>query len=329
LGEISAAVVSADGKLLALSNKSRSAIWDVESGRRLIYTRPFSAGYFDESGQFYADFPKYHGQNHAQAAIDPRQHKASKLPYDAADHVVQLDDVLVEYKPLGTLEQDTTGNSDLEVRDLKTNQVLWTHRYPRQTPLVRTMGRGNEMVLAWANIFAGTGHDEVKAHPELIEEDKKLHDETNGFLVEVIDKHTGKYLRGVVAEVSHFGAVFLERIPVQADASGDFAFVRDGRGSTLVYRFSTGARLGEVFGQVLAQDAVAGLFCASNSENELAVYDAATVHELKRFAYSSRVSFATFLSERKGILLVTSDQKIHMIALGDLHLDATSLSGRF
>jgi hypothetical protein len=80
---------------------------------------------------------------------------------------------------------------------------------------------------------------------------------------------------------------------------------------------------------VLAQDAVAGLFCASNNENELAVYDAATVHELKRFAYSSRVSFATFLSERKGILVVTSDQKIHMIALGDLHLDATSLSGRF
>jgi len=319
LGEISAAVVSTDGKLLALSNKSRSALWDVETGRRLIYTRPFSAGYFDDTGQFYADFPKYHGQNHAQAAIDPRQHKASKLPYEATDHVDQLDDLLVEFKPLGAFDQDTAANSDLEVRDLKTNQVLWTRRYPHQTPLVKTMGRGNEMMLAWANTYAGTGHDEVKAHPELIEEEKKLHDETNGFLVEVVDKHTGKYLRGVVVEVSHFGAFFFERITPQADAAGDFVFVRDGRGSTLIYRFSTGARLGEVFGRVLAQDAVTGLFCASNSENELAVYDAATVHEVKRFAYPSRISFATFLSETKKLLVVTSDQKIHIVDLGDSH----------
>ncbi len=321
LGQLAAAAISSDGKFLALSNKSRCAIWNVQTGQRILYLRPFIGGYFDEADLFYADFPKYRGQEHAQIVIDPRQGKALKLPYSAADHTQQNGDLLVELKPLD-FGQDTHQNADLEVRDLKTNRVLWTHHFPHQTPDIETMSRGDEMVFAWDVVFAGGGHDEVKAHPELIAEQNALKDQMHGYLVEVFDKHTGKYLRGVVADVRHHDYSQGET-SLHASAFGDYALVQGEHNTTEVYRFSTGARLGEVFGEMIAQDPVSGVFCVSNRENELIVYDAASVQERKRFTFSAQVRLAEFLPNRKWLLVVTDDQKIHILGADELQAEVS------
>ena len=47
LGEISPR--TRPGKFLALSNQSRCAIWNAETGERILAVRPFSGGYFDET----------------------------------------------------------------------------------------------------------------------------------------------------------------------------------------------------------------------------------------------------------------------------------------
>ena len=92
----------------------------------------------------------------------------------------------------------------------------------------------------------------------------------------------------------------------------------------MVYRFSTGARLGEVFGDILANDSASGLFCVTNRDNELVIYDAATVRERTRFMYATNVSFAQFLPERKQLLVLTADQKVHVIAMDTLHADSVA-----
>jgi hypothetical protein len=85
-----------------------------------------------------------------------------------------------------------------------------------------------------------------------------------------------------------------------------------------IYRFSTGARVGEVFGEVMAEDAALGLFCVSNSENDLVSYYAATVRERKRFTYATSIRFAEFLPARKELLVLTGNQKLHAISMEDL-----------
>ena len=319
LGEISSVAISADGKFVALSNKSRCAIWNAETGERIFAMRPFSGGYFDEADQFYGDFPKYRGQDHLQVVIDPRQKKASRLPYPVAEHAEQMDDVLTEFKLVDS-SLDAQLNADLEVRDVKTNQVLWTRRALHQADRLTTNAAANEMVMTFDTLFAGSGQSELKGHPELVTEQKALENPVHGFLVEVIDKHTGAYLRGVVADVPHRGWEW-ESTLLRAAAFGDFALIEGQLDSTQVYRFSTGARLGEVFGDMVAQDAGSGLFAVSNIDNELVIYDAATVRERKHFTFATRVRFAHFLPARKELLVLTADQKVHAISMDDLRAD--------
>jgi hypothetical protein len=81
---------------------------------------------------------------------------------------------------------------------------------------------------------------------------------------------------------------------------------------------TTGARLGEI----LANDPASGLFCVANRDNELVIYDAASVRERKRFTSTTPVRFAQFLPARKQLLVLTADQKIHTTSMDDLHADS-------
>jgi WD40 repeat protein len=309
--DISAATVSPDGKFLAISNKSRSAIWNVETGDRLFYVRPFSSGYFDDADQFYGNFPKYRGQPHIQTIIDPRQRKSFKLAYPVSDDAAQKGDVLMGFN-----------GDEFEVRDVKTNQVLWTRGALHEPLELATQPGSDEMVIAFQTLFEGVGQGELKAHPELMARQKALKNPAHGFLVEVVGKHTGEYRRGVVADIPHTGDYTWSTIPLRATAFGDFALIQTEKDSTVVYRFSTGARSGEVFGDILANDSGSGLFCVTNRDNELVIYDAATVRERTRFMYATNVSFAQFLPERKQLFVLTADQKVHVIAMDTLHADS-------
>lgn len=314
LGDISALALSADGKFLALSNESRCAIWNIETGERIFAIRPFSGGYFDEADQFYGDFPKYRGQDHVQAVIDPRQRKVGKLPYPVADRAEQRGDLLMEFKGA------ELGSGYLEVRDVKTNRVLWTIRSVQEVPEQSGAADG-EMVMTFDGLFEGPGAHELKAHPELLVQYKAVKKEWRGFLVEVIDRHTGAYLRGVVMDVSHRP---WEPQRPRATAFGDFALVQSRIDSIVEYRFSTGARIGEVHGEIVTQDAASGLFCIRRGEHDLVIYDAATLRERKHLTYAKRVSLAEFLPVRRELLVLTADQSIHRISVDDLRADRMS-----
>jgi hypothetical protein len=110
----------------------------------------------------------------------------------------------------------------------------------------------------------------------------------------------------------------------RATAVGDFALVQSRIDSIVVYRFSTGVRIGEVYGEIVAQDPASGLFCVRNRDHDLVIYDAATLRERKHLTYAKRVSFAEFLPVRKGLLVLTADQKVYTISMDDLLADSMS-----
>lgn len=322
LGKISAIAVSPDGSFAAISNQSRCAMWNLKTGERVFAMRPFSGGFFDESGRFYGDFPKSRGQDHLQAVVDPRQKKTFKLSYAPADRANQLSDVLLEFKG-GNFGLDHTESADFEVRDVKTNQVLWTRHSVPYAPDLTEGDSANELVMTFDVLYGGPGEHELKDHPDLVAQQKGLKNQTRGFLVEVIDKHTGAYLRGVVTDVRHGRWGWESQKVVRARAFGDFALVEGAINTTEVYRFSTGARVGEVFGQIMAQDASSGLFCVKNRDNDLVVYDAVTVGERKHFTYAASVSYAQFLPKAKELLVITSDQRIHTVSIAELQSSST------
>lgn len=317
LGELSAIAISPDGTFAALSNESRCAMWNLKTGERLFAMRPFSGGFFDETGRFYGDFPKSRGQDHLQAVVDPRQKKTFKLSYSPADRASQLGDVLLEFKG-GNFGLDHNEVADFEVRDVKTNQVLWTRHSVPYAPDLTEGDCANELVMTYDVLYDGPGERELKDHPDLVAQQKGIKNPTRGFLVEVIDKHTGAYLRGVVTDVRHGRWEWESRKVVRARAFGDFALVEGALNTTEVYRFSTGARVGEVFGQIMAQDAGSGLFCVKSRDNDLVIYDAATVGGRKHLTFAASVNYAQFLPKAKELLVITNDQRVHTISLDDL-----------
>src|SRR5262245_30629392 len=68
LGRLRAMAFSPDFKWLAVSERSRGAVWNLAKGERAVHLRGFRGGYFSEDGMFYADFPK-EGEVERQIAV--------------------------------------------------------------------------------------------------------------------------------------------------------------------------------------------------------------------------------------------------------------------
>ena len=58
LGSTRIVELSPDGRYLAISGKSRGAVWDLTSGERLYHVRGFTGATFHPDGNLYIDFPK-------------------------------------------------------------------------------------------------------------------------------------------------------------------------------------------------------------------------------------------------------------------------------
>ncbi|HEY0795497.1 MAG TPA: M48 family metalloprotease, partial [Acidisarcina sp.] len=185
LGGLQAAAISPDGKFLAVSSATRSGFWQVDTGKRLLYVRPFQGGFFDGNDRFYGDFSKYHQQDRSLVAIDVALGKAGKLSYSPAKNARSIGDLTVEFVLSGNRE-DYIHKYDLQVRDWKTNALLWTRTFAHGTPESNTMLQGKEMVLTWA-IDSDAANAEMKEHPELKAQADALPKKGQGFLVEIVD----------------------------------------------------------------------------------------------------------------------------------------------
>ena len=59
LGRLRATALSKDLKWLAVSERSRGAVWNLAKGERVYHVRGFRGGHFSDDGKLYADFPKF------------------------------------------------------------------------------------------------------------------------------------------------------------------------------------------------------------------------------------------------------------------------------
>jgi WD40 repeat protein len=98
LGRLRVAQVSPDLKWLAASERSRGAVWDLTTGKRVFHIRGFRGAYFADDGNIYADFPKYEKTERTIARMTPAQQSVSQgfeLPENGVDqygsYLVYLD----------------------------------------------------------------------------------------------------------------------------------------------------------------------------------------------------------------------------------------------
>jgi WD40 repeat protein len=306
----SAASFSRDGKYLVVSLKGRSSLWDLATGKQLNLMRPMSSLWVDGQDHLYAILPKFLTHDPTEIEVDLGGQGAKELGKpDDKDRQHESQQYL--FKSMGK-NKDLSYHATLEVTDMGTQKVLWSHDYSGETP-VCWPSDDNRMVLAW-DLSVDTAKSEVKKYPKLQEQTKNLTNHKKGLLIETVDPQTGGALEQVaLPEVDLTGGWNDERF---ARVSGEFVLVNGEHGNTAIYRIDTGAKVSEFFGSPVADDASKGLIAAVNREDEIILVDEKTGKELQRFTLGSPVRLARIVTGNvQELLVLTADQVVHRFPL--------------
>jgi len=79
IGRPEAADISDNMEWLAVSSKTRGALWNLGSGDRKMYLKGFRGALVADSGAWIADFPKYELVNHQLVVLKPQTNEATNL----------------------------------------------------------------------------------------------------------------------------------------------------------------------------------------------------------------------------------------------------------
>ena len=189
LGRLRAADVSPDGSVLALSQRTRGAVWNLRTGQRTAYMRGFRGAHFDSGNAAYIDFPP---EAPAQRAI-VRLAAGSRNP----EPLVGIDDGRSDGRSAGepkpapgslSVQATVTGRAMaqhgayllgwrpderekdtpvLMAFDAATGATLWSRPFPKGWPPFLTAERGHgTLALGWPYGSAGA-RAQVEANPGL------------------------------------------------------------------------------------------------------------------------------------------------------------------
>jgi hypothetical protein len=305
---VEAAAFSPDGRFLAYSGKARSSIWDLETQKRVALMRPFRGVRFNEQDMMFAQYKESQQKPGQNYQIDLKTGKATEGAKFATDQF-QHGEVLVTFQPIEKTGE-VGSNIDLQVADAATGATLWSKRYLHESPLVRQSEDGTLLLIVdllgesatWEAKHAGT--KPVKSS------DTKSELVSQGLLIEVVDSHTGELKRFIqTPERSGSGGART------AALYGSYLVVHGAANNSVIYRVADGVRTGAFYGRAIAGDGKLGLIAATNRDQDVILYDAATGKELKRVTVDQFPRAARFIAEKNALLVLTANQRVYTIDL--------------
>lgn len=305
LGRLRSGVHSPDLGLLALSLRTRAAVWDLRTGQSTLL-KPFDGGSVSADGIWTATFEDWQKlpdnggfkRVHVRSRIDLRQRTppiSSPLPDEkgktirfAGNYQVSVED-----------RKPNRDNATLAVEDVVTGKTLWSREMASQ-PAVYL---GDTLVLEWWLDDREAG-EILKTSPDLKRRAKQLKSPGEASLVEVLDPATGKSLGCTLIEAG-------SRLAIRGGVhfAGRTLFLEDESGRTLAYSLDTGERSGQQFGRVMAVNASRGLVGVQNQPGVIEVFDS-SMHRLAEYAMPGNVIYAGFDGEGFRLLAVTGSQQV-------------------
>jgi hypothetical protein len=182
-------------------------------------------------------------------------------------------------------------------------------------------------MLIW-DLSSQTATDEIShAGSRLVKtSDRKAEWIAQGLLVELVESRTGEIKREIVAPERYDILLSAEVVPERynfegsadrrtASLFGDYLVVRGNYNNSTIYRISDGVRTGAFYGRAIAGDGKLGLIAATNRDQEVIVYDAATGREVKRVTLDHLPRTARFIPAKNALLVLTASQRVFTIDL--------------
>jgi hypothetical protein len=315
LGRLHAMALSTDFKWLAVSERSRGAVWNLTKGERAMLLRGFRGGFFSEEGMFYADFPKEGTVERQIAVLDTNKLVMAKGEEIEEERVRQYGPFLLITRPTkqgGNYFEDLT----LEIRDVRNSNALWSKSFGKESPRYWMSPREGAMILSWP-VTSKYAMQEIKADAELTKRLAALKEQEGDYFLQAVDARTGATKGKLLVETGN-GSFRITDV----FTAGDYVVIADTENRVLVYSLSTGEQKGRVFGSraiVGGVDGKSGVMCVENERGKLAVYDLASMGKRDEFTFAHPVSLTSFSQDGKKLFVLTANQAVYILNVAGMN----------
>ncbi|HST20922.1 MAG TPA: hypothetical protein VLR90_07385, partial [Blastocatellia bacterium] len=311
LGRLRATALSKDLNWLAISERSRGAVWNLAKGERAYHVRGFRGGHFSDDGKLYADFPKFEQTERGVAQMELARPEASASYEIKDDRAEQIGQFVVITKPAKE-DGEYDKNVILEVRDVRTFSPLWSKPFPKEAPEVYTNSQEQTMACLWP-VASDAAKAEIKNDPALSKQLAAMKEKEGDYFLQALDARTGKPMGRLLIETGK-GSFRISRVTI----TGDWVVILDTENRVLIYSLSSGEQKGKVFGSRAVVNQSGKLLCVENESGQLAIYDLTSMEKRDQFIFSSSVSLVRFSPEGKSLFVLTANQTAYVLDMSAL-----------
>jgi hypothetical protein len=324
IGNLSATEVSDNFQWLAISSKTRGALWDLASGQRKVFVRGFVSSLLTNKGTAVSEFPKQDPQTHTLAIIQPQTDDTQvmlELPERGARQYRQFILLQVSLKPAkeNSPREVPTGDPEpgeplnravrFELRAIPDNKLVWSREFPKAAPRFFFDDYSGRMILYWT-LGSEAGKERLKQDPALAARSSEMGNKDDDYLVEVIDGFAGKTVGTLLLETGK-GSFNIE----SGLSEGDWLVLHDSNNRVLAYSIKSGELRHRFFGASAAINPIRNQIAVENYPGELTLYDLGDGESMGRLVFGSDAAFLRFSLDGKRLFVLTADQAAYAFAM--------------
>lgn len=324
-GSLRTVAFSPDGKWLAASEKSRGAVWNLETGERVIYLRGFRGSHFGENNLIYSDFPKTEQTERSLAVMNPTTGAIEPANQIAEKNLRQYGRYLVTFKPNSEetkkeeakqekkreektpsyLEQSgTVGLKDvtMEVRDAETNQMLWTRRFDDERPAYNFSKAHGTLLFTWA-LQSKAAKNIIKTDAALSAKLAAMQEKDGDYFIQIVNPKSGSVSGQFLLETGE-GSFSIENV----FASGDNLVIADSENRILLYSISQGTLRHRFFGNYPTINPAGTLIAIENEPGRVTIYDLTSGEAIEKLYFGVEISYAEFSPDGRRLFVLAANQ---------------------
>jgi WD40 repeat protein len=313
---------------LAVSSKTRGAIWDLTSGQRKMHVRGFRGAIIAANGSAIGDFPKFEPVNHSLVYLDAVKNEATPLreiPEKGARQYGRFVLIRTSLKDLKDGEKAKEKKEDkakgllrrlagndsgeslsrevrFELRDVVNDKVIWTKDFKKEAPGFFFDDYSGRVIFYWI-LGSDAGKARLKEDPALVERSRQMGNKDDDYVLEIFDAFENKSV-GVLLLETGKGSFDIE----SGFSEGNWLVLHDDNNRILVYSIRDGDLRHRFFGANAAMNPLGTQVVVENYPGELTLYDLATGNSQSRLRFKTGTAFARFSLDGKKLLVLTAGQ---------------------
>jgi len=319
-----AANVSDNMKWLAISSKTRGAVWDLSSGERKLHVRGFRGAIIAPNGTAIGEFPPLAPVNHSLVFMNAATNEVNPLreiPEKGARQYGRFVMVRTSLKessekekgskdvlPTGAIPPEFTDESSLdrevrfELRDVVNDKLLWSREFKKEAPQFFFDEFSGRLIFYW-DLGSEAGKARLKEEAALSERARQMGNKDDDYIVEVYDAFAGKTVGVLLLETGQ-GSFDIQ----SGFSEGNWLVLHDDNNRVLVYSIKEGELRHRFFGANAAMNPGRQQVIVENYPGELTLYDLATGDPQGRLRFKTGAAFVRFSLDGKRLLVLTSGQ---------------------